>query len=181
EFTAAVEHFQKSDWITGVTLSGGEPTCNTHLPELIAWLHSRGLHIKLDTNGSNPDMLSKILPLLDYVAMDIKCSLDNYPSFVGYPHAEKIQESVHLLLLWDRGTAEFRTTVLESYHNKKELGDMGKLLSGANHYTLQPFVPRENLPDPALRTQPRTSPQFLKQAADIMKPYVKQVSIKGRM
>ncbi len=179
ELTRAVIRFKQHDWIDGVTISGGEPTLVEHLPALVMWLKEQGLKVKLDTNGSNPDMLETLLDTLDYVAMDIKCALSSYPEFVSYHHTDRIERSAALLKTWDK-PYEFRTTILDSFHTDEQMRGIGELIRGAYQYTLQPFVPRDNLPDPAMRTMKRTSPDLLQQFAKDMQPYADKVVIKGR-
>ncbi|MEK6816279.1 MAG: anaerobic ribonucleoside-triphosphate reductase activating protein, partial [Nanoarchaeota archaeon] len=71
--------------IDGVCVSGGEPTINPELVEFLKKIKSLGLLVKLDTNGSNPDMLRKILDekLVDYIAMDVKAAFDKYSEACG--------------------------------------------------------------------------------------------------
>ncbi len=178
ELKKTVDKFKLKDWINGVTITGGEPTLLPHLPALVRWFKDQGLEVKLDTNGSHPEMLEKMLPSLDYIAMDIKCSLSSYPEFVSYHKVENIQASVDLLKGWE-GKAEFRTTVLEDFHTEEQMKEIMKLIEGADTYTLQPFVPRDNLPDLSMRAMNRTSPDLLKHYAQMMAPCVGQVTIKG--
>ncbi len=178
ELKATVKRFKTKDWINGVTVSGGEPTLLEHLPQLIRWFKDQNLEVKLDTNGSNPQMLKGLLPDLDYVAMDIKCALESYPDFVSYHRTDNIQQSVDLLLEWE-GHAEFRTTVLEDFHTADQMERIMELIEGADTYTLQPFVPRDNLPDPEMRTKKRTSPDLLHRYAQMMAPCARTVTIKG--
>lgn len=161
---AACTHF-RHNWVTGIVISGGEPTLSPDLPRLVEFLRGRGFRLKLDTNGSRPEMLAAVLPRLDYVAMDIKCALRRYPEFVQWPDTAAIARSVDLI----RGSGvqhEFRTTVVEGVHDAGEFDEVGTWLQGVQRYVLQPFVPRENLPARRLRTMPRTTPQFLERLAE---------------
>lgn len=161
----------KEEWVRAVTVSGGEPTIHPELPETIAFLKEQGFLVKLDTNGSNPAQLSQMLPLIDYVAMDIKCAVSHYPDFVKYGLTERIRESIRMII----GRAkdyEFRTTVLESVHTRAEILEAAQDLRGAKRWIFQPFLPHDNLPDPALRTLERTKPSVLQMCAEIAAPYV---------
>lgn len=178
ELQSALLRFRKKDWITGVTVTGGEPTLLEQLPALIRWLKGSGLKVKLDTNGSHPAMLEELLPYVDYIAMDVKCALEDYPSFVQYHDNGSISRSIDLLRDWD-GEYEFRTTILEAFHDEAQMLRIGEMIRGARRYTLQPFVPRENLPDPAMRSMKRTSPDLLSSYADLLRTFVEQVQIKG--
>lgn len=63
--------------LDGVVITGGEPCLQKDLPEFIKKIKSLGFAVKLDTNGSFPEMLAKVLPDIDYIAMDIKAPLEN--------------------------------------------------------------------------------------------------------
>ena len=97
--------------LDGVVLSGGECTLYAKLPELCTKIKALGYKIKLDTNGSNPTMLKKLIQdkLVDYVALDYKAPLLRYPSFVGYALTKHIKESLDLLIL-ENFAFEVRTT-----------------------------------------------------------------------
>ena len=167
-----------ANWVDAAVITGGEPTICEDLPELIGLLKSLGLKIKLDTNGGRPDVLERLLPAVDYVAMDVKCAPESYPHFAGFTHTESIRESVRLL----RGKAadyHFRTTVIESFHDDREMQAIGETIRGARRYVLQPFVPREDVADERLRAQPRTSAGRLETLSRLMSPYAEQVMVLG--
>ena len=168
----------RKQWIRNVVITGGEPTLCANLPETIDFFRERGFGVKLDTNGSNPALLAELLPKLDYVAMDVKCGLERYPSFVAFSHPEKVAAAIDLLV---RGQTpyEFRTTLVEGIHDDDELRAIGEAVRGAALHVLQAFIPRENLPDPALRVTPRTTPSRLREAAAILSDYVREVRIRG--
>ena len=174
----ACRNFQ-SNWVTGVVISGGEPTLwEEKLIELIDFLKNLRLAIKLDTNGSRPDVLEQALPKVDYVSMDVKCSLANYLKLVGFKHQDKIQQSIELIK--QSGVQhEFRTTVIEHFHSDCEMKAIADLIQGAEKYILQPFVPRDNLPDEKLRTTPRTSPDRLKFLREKLQYCAQSVEAKG--
>ena len=169
----AAIHFRKH-WADGVVITGGEPTLAPELPALIARLKRHGFAIKLDTNGSRPDVLAAVLPALDYVALDIKCSRATYPRLTGCADPAPIAQSLDLL----RAGAcayELRSTLLEDVHTDAELEQIGRWIHGARRLVLQPFLPREDLPDPVLRQRPRTSPDRLRAAAEILRPFVHEI------
>jgi len=180
DFVKAVRKFRETDWISGVTITGGEPTLCPDIPIIISWLKSLGLAVKLDTNGSNPAMLKELLPLVDYIAMDIKCSLPAYPNFVRYNKIDNISTSVELIKSHALDY-EFRTTIIEALHTNEEMHKIGALIKGATRYTLQPFLPREDLPGIEYRTMKRTSPDLLAKYRDMMAPYVQKVVWKGKL
>lgn len=161
----------REDWVKAVTVTGGEPTIHAALPETIAFLKDEGFLVKLDTNGSNPQMLSELLPVLDYVAMDIKCALEHYKDFVKYGNIERIRESIKLIMS-EAKDYEFRTTVLEGYHTPEEIVAAAKDVEGARRWIFQAFVPHENLPDVAMRSIQRTRPSVLEECAKAAAPFV---------
>lgn len=138
--------------LEGVVVCGGEPTINPDLPDFCRQIKKIGYKIKLDTNGSNPIMLQELLKkrLVDYVAMDIKASLEKYPMAVGFEGcannylADNIQKSVALL---KQGLVdyEFRTTFVPGIHTKEDIADIVKWLKPAKKYFLQYFRSEKTL------------------------------------
>ena len=128
--------------IEGVCISGGEPTLWQDLPDFIKEIKSLGFLVKLDTNGTNPGMLEFLIGehLIDYVAMDIKSSLDGYAAAVGIDdfNTADIERSVGIL---KRGEVdyEFRTTVVFGLHTEENLVEIAKWLEGEKKYFLQSF------------------------------------------
>jgi pyruvate formate lyase activating enzyme len=168
----------RRQWVEAVVLTGGEPTLAPALDETLRFFRDRGFEVKLDTNGSRPDVLAAALEQVQCVAMDVKCSLPRYPEFVGFADTTAIARSIGLLLA-GQTPYEFRTTVIEAVHDDAELQAMGETVRGAAHYAVQAFIPRDDLPDPRMRTMPRTRPQALRHAAAVLTPYVTSVEIRG--
>ena len=131
--------------IDAVVISGGEPTLMPELEERILKIRELGYQIKLDTNGSNPNVLKNLLDkkLLDYVAMDIKNGESHYKETSGYPslNIENIKKSIEIL---EKSGVfyEFRTTLVKEYHTKESIEEMTKLVNGARKLYLQKFVDR---------------------------------------
>lgn len=169
----ACENFA-DQWVDAAVISGGEPTMAPDLPVIAGLFRSFGFKVKLDTNGSNPRVLERMLGQLDYLAMDVKCSLEQYHGLTGFGAVERVGESI-ALLKESRVACEFRTTVIEPFHTDEEMRKIGELIRGARRYVLQPFVPRDDLPDEALRSTPRTSPDRMREVAEMMAPYAEQV------
>ncbi len=142
-------------WADGAVISGGEPTLSPGLPALIAELKALGFAVKLDTNGSRPEALAAVLASVDYVAMDVKTAPDRYEPFVGFGDTAAIARSMELLRL-GATDYELRTTVVAGEHDDAVMDALGGWVRGARRWVLQPFVPRDDLPDPALRSTPRT-------------------------
>ncbi len=138
--------------LDGVVISGGEPTLQVKLIEFIENIKTLGMAIKLDTNGTRPEVLADLLQrdLLDYVAMDLKASWDRYADLAGVDvDVTALQQSVQLILA-SGIEHQFRTTWVKSLLSKHDLQRIqAELPSGAN-YRVQEFVP-ELAMDPALR------------------------------
>ena len=140
--------------LDGIVVSGGEPTIQADLPEFLARIKSEGLLVKLDTNGSQPQVLRKVLQskLVDFVAMDVKAPLKIYDRLTGVRSpTSQILESIELIAR-SKVTHEFRTTVVKALLSPKDIDSIGKLIPSGSTHRLQNFCPRHAL-DPALRTQ----------------------------
>ena len=127
--------------LQAVCISGGEPTLHRDLPELISEIKSRGFEVKLDTNGTNPEMLSSLIAdgLIDYVAMDIKNSFEKYALTAGVnSNLNAVRESA-ALLMQGRVDFEFRTTLAKELHTAEDMEIIGKWLSGSEKYFLQTY------------------------------------------
>lgn len=142
---AVLDHLaDKTKWIDGLTVTGGEPTM--HMVELVPFLEKVkkiGIKVKLDTNGLNPSAIQKLidLKLVDYVAMDVKARLsdDMYQGAVGVNlSVDKIRESIRLII--DSGVDhEFRTTVVPTLVSASDVSLIAKDLIGCRLYVLQKF------------------------------------------
>ncbi len=169
----------KKDWVNGVVITGGEPTSANDLPELIRFFKERfGFAVKLDTNGSNPERLAECLPLVDYVAMDIKCGLSAYPEFVAFPDIEKIQRSIDLIRA-EAKDYEFRTTVIETVHTDGQMTDICNIIKGSKRYVLQAFIPRDELPEEQYRNAPRTTSARLHELKNLMAGCADEIVLRG--
>jgi pyruvate formate lyase activating enzyme len=151
----------REHWVDAIVISGGEPTLRSDLPQLVRFLRDRGFRVKLDTNGSRPGELEALLADVDYVAMDVKCSLDRYPDLVGCADPGVIVRSIDII----RRLApeyEFRTTILDPVHDDAHMDSIGALVRGSRRWVLQRFEPRGELLHPDCRAWPRTSPSRLR-------------------
>lgn len=164
----------RDHWADAAVITGGEPTLAEGLEELVGRLRGHGFAVKLDTNGSRPEVLERVAPLVDYVAMDVKCSLPTYPRLTGFTHADRIGRSAGILRETTRDY-EFRTTVIDGVHTDEEMRGVAEIVRGARRYVLQPFVPREDLPDPALRLVRRTAPSRLRELQAAMRDCADEV------
>ena len=144
---------RRRDFLDGVAISGGEPTLYPCLEELLTWVHEvAGLAVKLDTNGSNPSVLSRLLEkgLVDAAAMDVKAPWDKYGALVGVPgDTSKIVESLEILdPLGDR--LELRTTFVPDLMTVEDLVEIHRQLGSDPRWVVQLFEPNNAL-DPNLR------------------------------
>ena len=137
--------------LDGVCVTGGEPLLHEDLPALLAGIRELGFAVKLDTNGAYPERLEWILTqhLVDYVAMDLKNSPARYGETIGLPDFDltPIHRSVELLMGGDT-PYEFRTTIVEKFHDLPEIREMGQWIRGASGWFLQNFVDSGDLIDP---------------------------------
>lgn len=132
--------------LDGVVISGGEPTLQKDLIPFIAKIKRMGFLVKLDTNGSHPEVLKKLLNrhLIDYIAMDMKATLERYPGLVKNKCEKALQESISLIMKSEIDY-EFRSTILPRCHQKKDIEEMGRLIKGAKNWYLQSFRPIKTL------------------------------------
>jgi pyruvate formate lyase activating enzyme len=140
--------------LTGVCITGGEPTIQPDIIAFIGKIKKLGFLVKLDTNGTRPDVLKKIIDerLVDFIAMDIKNSLKNYDKASGVKtDKERIKLSVSLIMN-SRVPYEFRTTVVPGIHTEEDFLEIAKWISGAQSYWLQRYAESKIL-DPRLKTK----------------------------
>ena len=141
--------------LDGVCITGGEPTLHADLPELLRSIRALGYAIKLDTNGTNPQLLRRLIDegLVDYVAMDVKNGPDHYAETVGIEDFSlaAIEESIRILLE-DKTDYELRTTVVLPLHSEDSIAAMSAWLTAlgdgkkAKRLYLQPCVDRDTVP-----------------------------------
>ena len=168
----------RDNWVAGAVVTGGEPTLNPGVFHIVEKLREWGSATKLDTNGSRPGVLEKLLPRVDYVAMDVKFAPADYSKRVGFADVAALTESIRLIR--EKAAAyEFRTTVIEAWHDADSMRAIGEWVRGGELHVLQAFVPRAELPDPACRAMPETRAEILRACADLLRPYVARVEIRG--
>ncbi len=138
-----LEHFltKRQGLLEGVVISGGEPTLDKNLFILASKIKSFGYKVKLDTNGSNPKVLQKLIKhkLVDYIAMDIKGAPSRYSEIIGKTiNMENISQSIKIILASGIEN-EFRTTLMEEFHDSDDFKEIGKLVEGADNLYLQNY------------------------------------------
>ena len=171
--------------LDGVCVTGGEPTLQPGLEELLRQIKSLGFAVKLDTNGSRPTVLKRLVEekLVDYVAMDVKNGPDAYGTTVGVPalNLEPIEESLRFLLQGNVAY-ELRTTVVAQLHDEASVQQMGQWLEGlvpgkkAEKLFLQFFTDRESVLRQGLSAHDRRT---MEEFAEILTPYIGKVSVRG--
>ena len=151
-----------SGWVDGVCITGGEPTMHPFLGTIIDKIHDLGFGVKLDTNGSHPDVLLSMInnKKIEYVAMDIKAPLskEKYRLSAGVDvDISKIKESINIII--DSGIDhEFRTTIVPDLHHLDDIIDIVSFIKKAKRYTLQNFNPGEEVMDPLFAKKSPFSP-----------------------
>jgi pyruvate formate lyase activating enzyme len=138
---------KRRKYLDGVVVSGGEPTLHKELPNFLRYLKGKGYPVKLDTNGSNPQMLKSMLKegLLDFVAMDIKAPLEKYGELAGtLVNVSDVKKSIELLMNGDI-PYEFRTTVVKELLTHEDVVRIGQDIKGAKRFALQKFHDREEV------------------------------------
>ena len=132
--------------VDAVVFSGGEPTLEPDLEVKIKSVKSLGFLIKLDTNGTNPVLLEKLIDegLIDYVAMDIKNSPSLYAKTSGVTNInlDNIRKSISIIMK-KAPDYEFRTTLVKEFHEHIDYDAFFELIKGAKRLYLQKFVDRE--------------------------------------
>ncbi len=165
--------------LTGVCITGGEPTLAEGLADFIKEIKELGYLVKLDTNGYMPEAVRGLVEgqLLDYIAMDIKNSMERYGETTGMARVDigRIKESIRLIM--ESGTEyEFRTTIVRELHGKEELSAIGKEIKGAEKYFLQCYRESTGVIVKGYHGYGR---EELEQLAECVRPYVRRVWVRG--
>ena len=164
--------------LDAVCISGGEPTLMPDLEEKIRAIKELGYLIKLDSNGFRPKVVKRLVGerLVDYVAMDIKNSKAKYSYTAGTEvNLEDIEETARFLM--DSGVDyEFRTTMMEEFHDYADMEAIGKWIAGANRYFLQRYIDSEHC---IQRHFHEISPQKAEEYLKIVQNYVPNAALRG--
>ncbi|KAF0158987.1 MAG: pyruvate formate lyase activating enzyme [Syntrophaceae bacterium] len=150
--------------LDAVTITGGEPTLQKDLIPFIKKIRNMGFAVKLDSNGSQPDVLASMIQerLLDFVALDVKAPIEKYQSVVQIPVAiDVIRESIRLVLK-AKIQHEFRTTILASLLTAKDILAIVREIAGAKRYALQKFQPARTLNKRYIQEKTYSDEEFLK-------------------
>ena len=166
--------------LDALCISGGEPTLQKDLANFMEQVKKLGYKIKLDTNGTNPEIIKFVHQngLCDYFAMDIKNNLNDYAKIIGFDKfdTKNVQNSIEYFLSNDLDY-EFRTTLIKEFHSKENIQNIAKEISGAKKYFLQKFKNGENCID-ATSLNPIDNSTVL-EFIEILTPYVPNVKTRG--
>ncbi len=166
--------------LEGVVVTGGEPLLNRDIDKLIAKIKALGYLVKLDTNGTSPAVLKKLAKekLIDYVAMDIKNSPEEYGRAVGIAKLDisAVEESKDFLLSGEVDY-EFRTTVVKGIHTKESLLSLAEWISGAERYYLQQYKASDDILSPFGLSE--FTKEEMQELLNEVSPLVKTAGLRG--
>lgn len=178
----------RREWIDGLEITGGEPTLQEDLPEFLKKVKELGFSTKLDTNGSNPEVLERLIRenLVDYVAMDVKAPLnqEKYSRAIGLPVEsqgiiEQVKRSISILVGSNGIDYEFRTTVVPGLLDREDILLIAEELRGAKKYCLQQYKRDTPLVDETFRTITPYSIKELEEWRDTAKKNFQSCEVRG--
>lgn len=166
--------------LEAVVITGGEPTIHDDLPDFIKKIKEMGFKVKLDSQGTRPEMLEELLnnKMLDYVAMDIKAPLERYQEVsVSLVDPKVIEKSIKLIM--EKAPAyEFRTTTVKGQLGKDDFEKIGQMIKGAPFFALQKFVSAGKTLDPSFENRESYTDEEMNQFKKIMEKYVDEVVVR---
>lgn len=170
---------KRKEILDGVCITGGEPTLQPDLEQFIIKIKQKGLKVKLDTNGYRPDVLMDLCRknLIDYVAMDIKGTPEQYAEITGVKSLdiEQIQTSIYFLMNQSL-PYEFRTTVVKEFHSEEDLIRISQWIRGAKAYYLQNYQDSEQVINRQLHGY---RSEEIKRFGELIKNILPSVQIRG--
>lgn len=170
---------ERKDKLDGIVLTGGEPTLQSDIIEFIEKIKKLGFLVKLDTNGSRPEIIKELIDrnLIDYIAMDIKAPIERYREItLSNIDTTKILESINLVVS-SSIEYEFRTTVVRSLLSKEDILKIGEMIRSARLFVLQEFKPTKTL-NPAFLKETSYTRSELADIALSLKGLVKRIIIR---
>ncbi|MGB9740866.1 MAG: anaerobic ribonucleoside-triphosphate reductase activating protein [Candidatus Bathyarchaeia archaeon] len=165
----------RKKFIDAVVVTGGEPTMHKELPRFLKKLKERSFTVKLDTNGFYPQVLEECLAHVDYVALDVKTSLEKYQR-LGAGNVDDLLRTLEILKT-GKVEYEFRTTVVPGFVDADDIQKIGELVKGARTFAFQQFIPDDTL-DKAFRTVKPYAPATIAEFAETMKKYADKVVLR---
>jgi pyruvate formate lyase activating enzyme len=165
----------RKKYVDAVVVSGGEPCMHKELPKFLSKLKEHGFSVKLDTNGFYPEVLEDCLSYVDYVAMDLKTSLEKY-NLLGATDTTSLMKSVEIL---KSGVTpfEFRTTVVPEIVSTQDIACIAEIIKGSKTHALQQFVPTDTL-DKRFQSVKPYPPETLSEFAEILRPFTEKVELR---
>lgn len=167
--------------LEGVCVTGGEPTIHENLPLLLKKIKELGFLAKLDTNGTNPEMLKKVIEdkIVDYVAMDIKAPLELYSSAANADaNIQKIRQSISILIN-SKVKYEFRMTLIPKFVDIESFKEVCKMLKGAKQFYIQQFEKGSEMIDDSFKSEKSYTGEELGKFLDIAKEYFEECGIRN--
>jgi pyruvate formate lyase activating enzyme len=173
---AALEILEsRKKYVNAVVVTGGEPCMHKELPKFLAKLKEKGFIVKLDTNGFFPQVLEQCMGSVDYVAMDVKTSLEKY-KLLGATDTTAIISSIEMLKN-GKVRYEFRTTVAPEFVTAKDIQAIGELVKGSKIHALQQFIPEDTL-DKRFQTLRPFAPEIIDEYKKAICQYTEKVVLR---
>jgi len=170
---------KRKNILDGICITGGEPTLYNALTDFIKKVRQLDLKIKLDTNGYEPDTLIHLCEsgLIDYVAMDVKGTMEKYPQICGFADLDikRIKSSVDFLIN-SKQPFEFRTTIIKEFHSEQDFNKIGKWLEGAPAYYLQRYKDSDQVIAPGFTPYTKIE---MEQFRSLLLNYIPKVELRG--
>jgi pyruvate formate lyase activating enzyme len=165
----------RKKYVDSVVVTGGEPTIHKELPRFLKKLKEKGFSVKLDTNGFAPQVLEECLPFVDYVALDVKTSLEKYAR-LGAGDTSDFLKTVEIL---KSGKVEYelRTTVVPGFVDAEDVPKVAELVRGARAYALQQFISGDTL-DKSLNGLKPYPPEVIGKYAEALKPDIGSITLR---
>ncbi|MEM3576896.1 MAG: anaerobic ribonucleoside-triphosphate reductase activating protein [Candidatus Bathyarchaeia archaeon] len=165
----------RKKFVDAVVVTGGEPTMHKEMPRFLKKLKERDFAVKLDTNGFYPQVLEQCLAHVDYVALDVKTSLEKYPK-LGAKNVDDLLRTIEILKT-GKVAYEFRTTVVPGFVDAEDVQKIGEVVKGAKTFAFQQFIP-DNAFDESFRIIKPYPPTTIAEFAETMKKYVDNVVLR---
>jgi len=170
---------RRREKLDAVSITGGEPTIQEDLLGFINKIKDLGYLVKIDTNGSKPEILEILIgeKLLDSIAMDVKAPLHKYKKIAMVPFdTSRIEKSIGLIM--NSGIDyEFRTTIVKPLLAEEDIQKIGMMIEGADRYVLQKFVPSKTV-DPAFMNAATFTDEEFKRMLKLLEQLVKSAIIR---
>ncbi len=165
----------RKKYINAVVVTGGEPTMHKEVSKFLHKLKEKGFAVKLDTNGFYPKVLEECLPYVDYVALDVKTSLDKYER-LGAKDPSPLLQTIEILKT-GKVEYEFRTTVVPGFVDVEDITRIGEMIKGAKTFAFQQFILEDTL-DKGFKMLKPYPPEKIAEFAEAIKKYVESIVLR---